>query len=395
MKKNVFLLICMCCVFILSQCSDNDSNDVEKPVNPEDTEDSFYTFTPFNPIDPIVPIKPFEYSSVAFIARITENSGEWSLCTVDKEGNNMRKIVDKTLTCQKPVCSYSGTKLLFSAIKADYNNYSYEYELYIVNVDGTGLTLIDRISSKESGYFGGADWFPDDSRIAYVRSYDDSWDKTRLILYKIADDTHTILPTEGNVCNPDFSPDGTKIAYCSSDETLYSIDVLGINENIYIMDINENKNQLIIENGASPKWSPSGEKIMYRTSGKDRSSQISVANADGTDQKQLTSTVSTEWWDTGFPRDGNSDPQWTPDGKKIVYVSYENDKPEIFIMDADGSNQTRLTEAGYRDESPIVTPDDKHIIFNSRLSGISIMTLDGKNREVILTEDAAYPVACK
>jgi TolB protein len=107
--------------------------------------------------------------------------------------------------------------------------------------------------------------------------------------------------------------------------------------------------------------------------------------------------VSSGWWDTGFPRDGNGDPQWTPDGKKIVYVSWENGRPEIFIMNADGSNRTRLTTAEFRDENPEITPDGQYILFSSRRSnignGIVIMSLDGNNQRVL--SNGICPVACR
>jgi TolB protein len=167
------------------------------------------------------------------------------------------------------------------------------------------------------------------------------------------------------------------------------------------MEVSSNHHQLIISSASSPKWSPQGDKIAYLSSGKDRSCQISVANADGSNQQQLTTTVSPRLW-PGWPPDGNGDPQWTPDGKKIVYVSYENEKAEIFIMNADGSKQTRLTKAEYRDENPEVTPDGKYILFSSRRSdmiggvnsGICIMTLDGKNQQV-LYKTGICPVLCK
>ena len=277
---------------------------------------------------------------------------------------------------------------------------SSEYELCIINIDGTRLTVIDRVSNTEAGKFGNVAWSPDDSHIVYVRSYDNYWDKTYLILYNILENTHSIIQTEGNVCSPVFSPDGTQIAYCTTveaDNNGYEYPLY--NHNIYIMDVNGNNNQLVISNAASPKWSPQGNKIVYSTNGKDRSSQISVANADGSHQKQLTSTVSPGWWDTGFPRDGNSDPQWTPDGKKIVYVSHDNEKAEIFIMNVDGSKKTRLTKAEYWDGSPEITPDGKYILFHSRRaammdSGICIMKIDGSSQKV-LSNVGANPVACK
>ena len=322
---------------------------------------------------------------------------------MDNSGNNMRKIIDKTVACQKPIRSYSGIKLLFTSVKFDYWNdenntfhSSSEYELYIVNIDGTGLTLIDRIDdTTKDGQFGAVAWSPDDNKIVYARLYynyldNTYWEDVNLILYDISTKTHTIIPTEENVCSLSFSPDGRQIAYCTSIEN---------GHHIYKMDVDGNNNQLIIQNASSPKWSPSGDKIVYSTTGKNFSPQISVANADGSGQKQLTSTVESKWWDTGFPRGGNTNPQWTPDGNKIVYVSSENDREEIFIMNADGSRQTRLTKAEYWDGSPEITPDGKCILFHSRKSdmmesGICIMKLDGSNQKV-LSKVGANPVACR
>jgi len=329
MKKSVFLLICISCVFSLSQCNKSGLFD------DENHDDGCF-------IIPLNPVAPFDYSSVAFIARITENSSDWSLCVMDKTGNNMKKIFEKTVGCQKPIRSHSGTRLLFIATTHEYwvdedNAFrgSSEYGLYIVNTDGTGLTLIDHIDHTEDGNFGSVAWSPDDSQIVYVRTYDNYWEKSYLIFFNISDNTQTILETEINVCSPNFSHDGKQIIYCATSET---------GHHIYKMDLDGNNNQLIISNASSPKLSPQGNKIAYSSSGKDGSSQIFVADACGHNQKQLTSTVSPRLW-PGWPPDGNGDPQWTQDGKKIVYVSSENERAEIFIMNADGNNKTRLTKA--------------------------------------------------
>jgi TolB protein len=384
-QRFVFLLLCIACIFTLPQCSKNDF------------DDGFHT-DPIVPIEPIIPVDPLDtYSTIAFIARITDNSAEWSLCVMDASGNGIRKIVDKSVACHKPVRSYSGMQLLFTAAKFDSwvndNNsvgMSSEYGLYIVNIDGTGLTLIDCIDRTEIGTFGSVAWAPDDKYIVYVKYSGASWEKRDLILYNISDNTRKTLKTIGDICTPTFSPDGKYIAYCASVENAH---------HIYKMEVSNNHHQLIISNAASPKWSPQGDKIVYSTTGKDRSAQIAVADADGRNRKQLTSSVSPTWWDTGFPRGGNSDPQWTSDGKKIVYVSSENERAEIFIMNSDGSKQTRLTKAEYWDGSPEVTPDGKYILFHSRRSdmmesGICMMNLDGSNQKV-LSKVGSRPIACR
>lgn len=376
MKRIFFILIGIGCLFTLSQCDKIENQD--------------------NEISPI-PIEPWDYSKVAFIARITDNSADWSLCIMDKSGGGVRKIFDKPVACQKPIRSHSGTKLLFISKKFDTwinkdnsVGMSLEYELYIINTEGAGLTLIDRIGTTETGSFGSVAWSPDESQVIYVKYTDAYWENCNLILYNISDNTHKTLQIKGNVSCPEFSPDGQQIVYCASNET---------GHHIYKMNVNGNNSQLLIKNASSPKWSPQGDKIVYLTSGIDRSSQISVAKADGSGQKTLTSSVSSGLWDSGFPRDGNEDPQWTIDGQKIVYVSWVNGKPEIFIMNADGTNPLQLTTAEYSDENPEITPDGQYILFSSRRSdmmnnGIVIMSLDGSNQKVF-SNVGIWPVACK
>ena len=61
-------------------------------------------------------------------------------------------------------------------------------------------------------------------------------------------------------------------------------------------------------------------------------------NADGSNQVRLTNHAASDRW-----------PSWSPDGSKIAFYSYRDSTDEIYVMDADGSNQVRLTNlGGYR-----------------------------------------------
>jgi len=368
MKKIVFFLICLSCIFTLSPY------DKSEIIN-DDTL-------------PIESVEPWDYSSVAFITRITNDSENWSLCILDTS-NNTRKIVEIPIASQKSVCSCSGTQLLFTTSTSGYR------ELYSVNIDGTELTLIDRVNN---GYFSTPDWSPDNKQIVYTKTNKHSSKgrhKNDLIIYNTLDRTHKIVNVLGEEKHdPTFSPNGTQIVYSATvpSDTLFMLSHR--NHHIFKIDVNGKNNSLLIKEASFPKWSPLGNKIVYLSSGLNGSSQIFVANSDGNNQQQLTSSVAPGWWDTGFPRDGNEDPQWTTDGNKIVYVSWENGKPEIFIINADGSNKTQLTTAELRDDYPKITPDGKHILFSSRNKGIMIMSLDGSNQQV-LSNVGIFPVVCK
>ncbi len=119
--------------------------------------------------------------------------------------------------------------------------------------------------------------------------------------------------------------------------------------------------------------SPDGKKIVF-TSLKDGDLEIYTMNADGTDVKRLTFTP-------GY--DGG--PWWSPDGTKIVYrahhpadstqlAAYRSllgrrmirpSQVELYVMNADGSDQRQVTALGGANFGPSWTPDGRRIIFSS------------------------------
>ena len=72
---------------------------------------------------------------------------------------------------------------------------------------------------------------------------------------------------------------------------------------------------------------------------------------DGTHLRQLTSNGSYD-----------SEPEWSPDGKRLVYSTDEG----LRIMDADGSHVRVLTRGGYH-QQPRWSPDGRRVVFNSAL----------------------------
>ena len=146
--------------------------------------------------------------------------------------------------------------------------------------------------------------------------------------------------------------------------------------------------------------SPDGKTIVF-TSLKDGDLDIYTMNVDGTGIKRLTTAP-------GY--DGG--PFFSPDGKKIVYRAYHPtdstelrtyrdllrqemvrpNKMEIWVMNADGSDQQRITNLGGANFAPFFTPDGRRIIFSSnhknprsRNFDLYLVNLDGSGLEQVTT----------
>lgn len=277
---------------------------------------------------------------ILFISRRIENSADWKMYIMNSDGSNQHEVVNMIVQYGPPRISHDNKKVAFIHLTEDYKE-----ELYIVDISGTGIQLID-----SSSYFVSLDWSLDDSKIIYSKPL--GTNTYGIYEYNFLNNTYQLLIINGSGYAV-FSPDAKTIT-CLQDG------------NINLMDLDGSDKRKLISDAGSFQWSPKGDKIAFTTTGIQGSPQISIANADGTSQKQLTSSY---WpsWDSGFPVGfGNYDPQWTPDESKIVYVSsLKYGTPTICIMNSDGSDQIRLTYAQGRNEDPVFTPDGRFILFDS------------------------------
>lgn len=322
-------------------------------------------------------------SDILFISRRIENSGQWNLMTMNPDGTGQSKLTNLTVRCSRPVISNTGDKVLF----VHYTD-SGKYELYSINSDGTNQTLID----SANRYCGSASWSYDDSKIVYSKNRSPDSDNKDLILYDLLTHTKDTLTESGNNFCAAFTPDG-KIVYCHETEP-QSCD-------IYKMDMHGSNNHKLISNACKPVLSPNGNKIAYHSTIENGSTQIFVADSDGTNRQQLTSSISPQTW-PGWPPDGNHDPNWTPDSRKIVYVSWGDGDPEIHIMNSDGSNKRKLTDTDERDEHPVVFQSGKYILFSSNRnmdmkSEIYIMDIHGNHKKSLTNykKSDTFPVEMK
>jgi TolB protein len=118
----------------------------------------------------------------------------------------------------------------------------------------------------------------------------------------------------------------------------------------------------------SPRWSPDGKRIAF-VSTRDGNQELYTIGADGKDLRRLTSEVALD-----------NSPTWSPDGRRIAFASARSGNFEIHVMNADGTGVRRLTNHPALDSWPAWSPDGKRIAFTSNRDGnyeIYVMDADG------------------
>lgn len=193
---------------------------------------------------------------------------------------------------------------------------------------------------------------PDGETIIYVRhQFDIMTDRRYTNLWQISfnGENHQALTSgKSSYGTPAWSPDGSKIAYTSSEE--------GSNQ-IYIrwMDSGETSSITNLTNSpGSVQWSPDGDKLLF------------TMNIDA-DKPSIASYP-------GAPEGAD----WAPGAKVIEHVQYRSDGTlgfideayrHIFVVSADGGAPRQLTEGDFNHSSPTWTPEGNSILFTADYSG--------------------------
>lgn len=280
-----------------------------------------------------------------------------SLYVMDTDGANQVKIAPvRSLPnfCWSP----NGAKIVF----AD------EKWVCLVDADGANLTKL----AEMPGVPEVISLSPDGRKIAVscFEGYKDVGETYPQLLH----DIYTVDVKTGELKNltnspaieegaPSWSPDGKRLAFGVGYRDLSTNEIASFD--ICQMDADgTNKVTLISESGepmGTLAWQPDGDNILYDFAAPEESyfGDICLVNTKGGSKVNLTNS----------PDIKDYHPSWSPDGKKIVFVSSQRTadplKPDqqIYVMDADGSHLTRLTDSGGGKWWPSWSPDGKKIAF--------------------------------
>ena len=239
-------------------------------------------------------------------------------------------------------------------------------EIYVMDADGKNPI---RLTDNPANDFD-PDWSPDGTKIAFASRRNGG-------VYQIyvmdADGKNPIRLTDGprRKEDPDWSPDGEKIAFTvnldrNKDEWL---------DHIAVMDADGN-NRVVHENhGREPSWSPDGGSIAFTSRRDDWNWDIYVIGADRRGLKRVTHDLAPKFR-----------PAFSPDGQRIAYTSVHEGFLHIFVVGADGRNRKRLTHNQENHWDPAWSTDGQAIVYGkwdgilggNLLGTIHLMTADGR-----------------
>jgi Tol biopolymer transport system component len=260
----------------------------------------------------------------------------WELYVMNADGSGQRRLTRDPGGDRGATWSPDGRELLFHRARGKRGALPGSADLWVMNADGSGQRRL--VGSDRN-----AAWSPDGRMIAFSRGRGTNRD-----IYVINADgsgRRKLTRTPGLDVDPTWSPDGRKIAFVSRRErcpsahpTTGSPYICG-NAEIYVMNADGTGQRNLTRNPAygfysSAAWSPDGRKMAF-VSDRDGNGEIYVMNADGSAQRRLTRNPASD-----------GPPAWSPDGRKIAFVRVTDDLTfgsEIYIMNADGSGQRRLT----------------------------------------------------
>jgi TolB protein len=207
---------------------------------------------------------------------------------------------------------------------------------------------------------------PDGSHLAFSSLTKTGWD---ILVYSLDVNRLVTFPRFGGTnLSPAWSPDGTRLALSSS---------RGGNSEIYVCDASGGNLHHITSNkgpDVSPAWNRKTGAQLAFVSGSTGLPQVYTIEADGTNQQRMT--------DQGYA----VSPNWSPNGQFLTlawirkYGPGEPGSSDIYLMDIASKQWVQLTHDGGRNDSPSWAPDGRHIVFQSSRSGkeeIWMMLADG------------------
>ncbi|MFA6109203.1 MAG: leucine-rich repeat domain-containing protein [Candidatus Latescibacterota bacterium] len=289
------------------------------------------------PADTLESISPWA------IAFLSNRDGNDEIYAMQVDGSRPIKLTNTPGNVSQFAFSPDGTQFVYTSDQGDEQERYYLVYLQQFITGRAGILFSSYSRSATNRYSADPWWLPDGARVA-VTPFITLRPAFPVYLVDTRDGSVDTLHWEG-IYYPSWSPDGRRIAYLHTDDSLVSQTKEPVWD-LWVQDVGGGNARLLNQNVYMfydrPAWSPDSQQVAFSVY-KGGSIEIYAIDADGGDLRRLTRLQ-------GVAKASS----WSPDGKYIAFEWASTwQLPEIFVMDADGNNPTNLTRSRSSDRSPI------------------------------------------
>ena len=234
---------------------------------------------------------------------------------------------------------------------------------YLAFVAGPGMFSSDvyvapvtggksRALTRVHAFLRGLSWMPDSRRIVFSSNHEGLPSLWRIGVS--GGEPEPISSAADSATLPSVAPSGNRLAFLRTE----------IDTNIWKAQLSPTTHELPVKiiastkMDSSPSFSPDGRRFAF-VSDRSGPSELYVADADGSNQVQLTFMRAP---DTGTSR-------WSPVGKLIAFDSRLEGHSDIFVISSDGGTPRRLTNGPNESETPAWSHDGRWVYYTSEVSG--------------------------
>ncbi len=248
--------------------------------------------------------------------------------------------------------SPDGSCIVF--MRATYPSKGIEGGMFFYNLSDSSLTRF-----FESCFYFWPCFSPDAQWLAFT----DAADKD-IYRIKVNGDSLEQLTFTSDNYQPDWSPDGKRIAYHRQ---------VGDSRGIHILDLQTKEDRLILPYAERPVWFPDGERLVVVGYNFQSGPEIAIIDTSGNILLRLTDN---DAFKTNL--------DVSPDGSQICFLQKHPGIAQLWIINADGTGLNRITDDG--GNHPSFSPDGEWIVYThtgSNDGSLWIMRPDGSDRRQI------------